>query len=142
MAIDDVTTSVQVEHQTVEAEKTSLGLDQNVTAALAYLFGVLSGIVVFLVEKEDEFVRFHAAQSIAVFGGLFVLSVGVGFLNLFLGLVIGGLLGGLLSLLFTLVWFATLFAGFVLWAYLLFKSYSGETPRIPIAAGIADSLVH
>ncbi len=39
----------------------------NVVAALAYLGGALTGIVVLLVEKKDQFVRFHAMQSTVTF---------------------------------------------------------------------------
>ena len=42
--------------------KISLGLDEN-WGALCY-FGLLIGIVFFVLEKDSEFVRFHAMQSI------------------------------------------------------------------------------
>ena len=50
--------------------KTALGVPPNVAAALAYVLGWVSGLVVLLVEKEDRSVRYHAAQSILVFGVL------------------------------------------------------------------------
>ena len=48
-------------------EKTSTGLPKNTAAALAYSIGWMTGIIFLLVEK-DKFVRFHAMQSIIVFG--------------------------------------------------------------------------
>lgn len=124
---------------------TDTGLEPNVAGALAYVLGVLTGVLFFVLERDNEFVRFHAAQSIVVFGAFFVASVG---LSLFSTLASTGLGGGggffvfgLLSLFVSLVWFAVGVAGFVLWLYLIVRAYQGETPRIPVAAGIADGLV-
>jgi len=52
------------------------GLPSNIAAALACipLFG---GIVFYILEKEDRFVRFYAMQSI-IFGGICLLIVGLG----------------------------------------------------------------
>ena len=46
---------------------TTLKLDPNVAAALAYLGGVLSGIVFLVLEKQNRYVRFHAMQSTITF---------------------------------------------------------------------------
>jgi uncharacterized membrane protein len=126
---------------------TGIGLDQNVAGALAYLFGFITGVIVYFLERDNAFVRFHAAQSIVLFGGFTLVIVAVSILSTILSvLTLGAGSGGffvfsLISLLFTLVWFAASVAGFVLWIYLLVKAYQGATPRIPIVAGIADSLV-
>ena len=48
---------------------TNSGLPQNVAALLCYLLGWISGLAFILTEKENEFVRFHALQSIFAFGG-------------------------------------------------------------------------
>ena len=50
------------------------GLPKNTAAALSYVLGWITGIVFLLLEK-DPFVRFHAMQSIIVFGGLMILSL-------------------------------------------------------------------
>src|ERR1700719_4036129 len=61
------------------------GMSENVAAALCYLVGWVTGIIFYLIDKRP-FVRFHAAQSIVVFGGLHVLNIvagiifGVGFM--------------------------------------------------------------
>ena len=106
------------------------GLEPNVAAALSYVLGFVSGIVLYLIEDDGRFVRFHAAQSIVVFGGLAVASLiastafVVGFAS------IAGLLNGLVSL-------ATL----GLWVLLIVTAYQGKTQRIPVAANVADQLV-
>ena len=56
-------------------EKTSTGLDENVAGLLCYVLGWISGIVFLLIEPENKFVRFHAIQSIIVFGILNVAGI-------------------------------------------------------------------
>src|SRR5699024_12460538 len=51
----------------------SIGLDENVAAVLAYLATFISGIIFLFVEKKSEFVRFHAIQSTVLFVGIWVL---------------------------------------------------------------------
>jgi len=100
------------------------GLAENVAGLLCYVLGWVTGLIFLLTDKRP-WVKFHAAQSIAVFGGLTVIRIGLLFMSHFLGWAIFGLVG-LLSL--------------VLWIFLMVKAYQHETVRIPIAADIADSL--
>ena len=51
-------------------EKTSLGIDQNLAGLLCYVVGWVTGIVFLILEGKNKFVRFHAVQSIVVFGAL------------------------------------------------------------------------
>lgn len=132
--------------QDLETAETGMGLDENVAAALSYLFGVITGLIVYLIEQENEYVRFHAAQSIVVFGGLFVLSVGMSVLGTVLSIAIGGSTGGfivfsLVSLFLSLLWFVMVVGAFGLWLYLMVRAYQGRTPRVPVAARFADRLV-
>ena len=46
----------------------SLGLPSRTAAALAYSGWWITGAIFWLLEREDRVVRFHAAQSIVVFG--------------------------------------------------------------------------
>jgi uncharacterized membrane protein/ribosomal protein L37E len=109
------------------------GLDANVTAALSYVLGFVSGIAVYLLE-DDRFARFHAAQSIVLSGMLVVVEFVLGvvfFVFALIGLGVGpvaALLGGLVSL-------VTL----CLWVFMILTAYQGKTHRIPIAADIADT---
>lgn len=129
----------------VAGHESSTGLDENVAGALSYLFGFLTGLVFFLVEKENQFVRFHAAQSMVLFGGIAVLAVVTGIVSSILTTVLFSgssfFLWGLISLLFGLFWLVIGVAALGLWAYLMYSAYSGKLTRIPVAAGIADSLV-
>lgn len=128
------------------ASGTSTGTDANVLGALSYVLGFVTGLVVYLVEKDNEFARFHAAQSMVVSGGLFLLSVVTSVLGtiastFFFTSSSAFLIGSLVSIVFGLVWLVVAVGSFVLWAYLIISAYQGRTVRVPIAAGIADGLV-
>jgi uncharacterized membrane protein len=105
------------------------GLQENVAGLLCYLLAWVTGIIFLLIDKRP-FVRFHAAQSIVVFGGLTILRFGLVFMHGFLGGFVGLGLFGLLSLI-----------GFILWILLMVKAYQHQMYRLPIAADIADSFV-
>ena len=113
---------------TVSAE----GLQENVAGLLCYVLGWLTGVVFLLIDKRP-WVKFQAAQSIVVFGGLTVIRIGLLFMNGFLGGMIGWTILGGLSLIIGLL-------GFVLWILLMVKAYKHETFRVPIAADIADGI--
>jgi uncharacterized membrane protein len=102
----------------------SEGLAENVAGLLCYALGWVTGLIFLLIDKRP-WVKFHAAQSIAVFGGLTIIRIGLLFMSHLLGWAIFGLIG-LVSV--------------VLWIFLMIKAYQHETVRIPIAADIADSL--
>jgi uncharacterized membrane protein len=104
------------------------GLQENVAGLLCYLLGWVTGIIFLLIDKRP-WVKFQAAQSIVVFGGLTVLRIALAFM--------GGLFGGFFG------WglFAILgLVGVILWIMLMVKAYQHETFRVPIAADIADSI--
>ena len=108
----------------VPVSPSSAGLAENVAGLLCYAVGWVTGLIFLLIDKRP-WVKFHAAQSIAVFGGLTVLRIGLLLMSHFMLWGIQGLL-----------WLV----GFVLWIFLMIKAYQHETVRIPIAADIADSL--
>lgn len=109
---------------------TTLGLETNVTAALAYVLSFVSGIVIYVLE-DDDFVRFHAAQSIVVLGGLSVATAVTTAVFTAIGV---GSVAALLSTVLSLLTVG-------LWVFLIVTAYRGETRRIPIAADVADQLV-
>ena len=47
--------------------KTSIGLNENVVAALCYVGFWFTGILFLMIERQNKFVRFHAMQSVLVF---------------------------------------------------------------------------
>ena len=111
------------------------GMAENVAGLLCYVLGWVTGIIFLLIDKRP-YVRFHAAQSIVVFGGLHVINIiigimfGAGFMMMggFGAFGMGAALYGLVSLL-----------AFILWILLMVKAYQGEKFQVPVAAGIAQS---
>jgi uncharacterized membrane protein len=108
------------------------GLQENVAGLLCYLVGWITGIIFLLIDKRP-WVRFQAAQSIVVFGGLTVIRIGLGLMHGFAGFVGWGVYG--------LLYVALGLLGFVLWIVLMIKAFQHQTWRVPVAADIADSLV-
>jgi uncharacterized membrane protein len=103
--------------------KTSIGLDENIAGALAYALGWITGGALLIVERENEFVRFHALQSAIVFGTLSAVW--------FLGVSIPPL-GWIVSFLIIPPVSAAI------WLLMLFKAYRGERFKLPIAGTIAE----
>ncbi len=101
--------------------KTSLGIDANIAGLLSYLGGFITGIIIFVLEKKNRFVRFHAMQSIMTFGAIAVFQMAAGFLP-FLSFILP-----LLNL-----------AGFILWVVLMVKAYQGEMFKLPVAGDAAE----
>ena len=67
----------------VQTNKSSTGLDENVAALLSYIFGWLSGLIFFLMEKDSRLVRFHAMQSILLNVAALILGFVLWFLWVF-----------------------------------------------------------
>lgn len=111
-----------VETQESSQEASSTGLDPNLAGLLCYLLGLITGIVFLIIEKESRLVRFHAYQSLAVFGALFVLSLIAGFIPV---------IGTLISILLAPV-------GLIVWILLMVKAYQGERYKIPLAGDWAE----
>src|SRR5579875_1877448 len=86
---------------------TSMGLSQNVAVGLCYVLGWVTGLIFFLVEKQNRTIRFHAMQSIILFGGLTILSFIVPVIPF-----IGGLLSWLVSIVTFVAWIGMMIMGF------------------------------
>jgi len=102
--------------------KTSTGLEENVAGLLSYGLGWVSGLVFILLENENRFVRFHAMQSIIVFGSLSIISIVLGAIP-FIGWGLTPIVGVL---------------GFVLWIVLMVRAYQGVMFKLPWAGDLAE----
>ena len=103
----------------------------------AYFFGVIGGVVVYLVtEKKDRFIRFHAIQSI-----LFNISAGLIWMILAALLVPWHLIGGV-------GW--PVFAGsftvfgvyglllFIVWIILIVNAWNKKKYKLPFLGDLAE----
>jgi uncharacterized membrane protein len=107
---------------------TGTGLNENIAATLCYAFlpaPWVGGIVMFLLEPDRRFVRFHAAQSILAFGLLTLVAIVLG--PFFRSIPY---LGYLITSLFGLGWF-------VLWLLLLVRSFQEIEWRLPVLGSLA-----
>jgi uncharacterized membrane protein len=123
------------EQVTRTSQSTQTGMAENVAGLLCYVLGWVTGIIFFLIDKRP-YVRFHAAQSIVVFGGLHVINIVVGIIFGAGFMMMGG--WGSFGLGFVLYSLINLVA-FILWILLMVKAYQGEKFEVPVAAGIAKS---
>jgi uncharacterized membrane protein len=106
-------------------EKTSTGLEANIEGLLCYVLGWVTGIIFLLIEKDNKFVRFHAWQSIFVFGAYTILALIFGWIP-FIGWVMTYILGVL---------------AFILWVFLMYKAYKGEQYKLPLVGDLAAKQV-
>jgi len=114
-------------------EKTSTGLDENIAGLLCYLLGFITGIIFYVIEKENKFVRFHAMQSIVVFGSILIINwmvIPIVMMVPVLGWIVGGLLG-----------LVVFIVSIVLWVLLMYKAYKGEKYKVPFAGDFAEKYV-
>lgn len=78
-----------------------------------YFFGILGGIIGYVIANDNKKMKFHAMQAIL----LWVIAIVLGFTII-------------LSLLDPFIWLYGLYIGY--------KEYTGETVRIPYLADFAD----
>lgn len=108
----------------------TMQMEPKTAAGLSYVLGWITGIIFFLMEKQNRFVRFHAMQSILFFGGLSVLSIvlqvvsgfNIPFIS-FLALCVNGLLG---------------IVGLVGWIVLLINGFQGKYFKLPVIGDYAE----
>ncbi len=103
------------------------GLEPNVAAALSYLIPPITGIIFYLIEKEDKFVRFHAFQSI-LFGIATFIATSIA--NMLFVVLIGFVLAPLVYV-----------ASIVLWFLLMWKAYNKEEYMLPYLGKMAKDQV-
>lgn len=100
-------------------ERTSMGLKARTAGVLCYLLTWVTGIIFILIERENRFVRFHAMQSILLFGGLGILQWIISHV-LFSGSVGLGIVE------------------FVCWIFLMVKAGQGKYYKLPVIGDYAE----
>ena len=109
-------------------KKSSTGIESNIAGLLSYLLGWITGLIFFLLEQKDGFVRFHAMQSIIVFGAITAVMIVLSILSLI----------PIINILFMILqWLIGLLA-LVLWIILMVRAYQGVRFKLPWAGGLAE----
>jgi uncharacterized membrane protein len=112
------------------------GLNENVASALCYLALVLTGVLFLFLEpyNRNKTIRFHAFQSIFVWIGITVVSLGI-------RIVFGTLLDGPHTYwLMDLIWTAYGLGTLALWLALMYRAYMGERWVAPVVGEMAQKL--
>ena len=101
---------------------TSTGLKENVAGVLCYVLAWVSGIVFLIIEPNNKTIKFHALQSIIVFGVLTVITMIFGWIPI-LGWIINSIVGVI---------------GFILWIVLMVMAAQDKKWKAPIAGYYAE----
>lgn len=91
------------------------GSNKKTYTILAYVLGWIGGLIFLFVGKDDPDVKWNAAQSLIIFGGLTVLIVVLGFIPV-------------VNVISTVVLWII---GFIFWVIFLIQSLQGDGQRIP-----------
>jgi uncharacterized membrane protein len=111
---------------TVTVTHSSTVINENAKAAIAYILGFVTGIIVLFIAKGNKHVRFHAWQAIigpTVIGGI----VNFMLMTVFTGALLSTLLTIWLFVLVGYVWYGA------------FLVYTRKSFRIPVIAWLVDS---
>ena len=112
-------------------------LDQNVAGLLSYLFAPISGVIFFVLEKENRFVRFHAMQSIVFGAASFAFWMGYTLLSMVFAFI--PILGWIVT---TLLGLAAGLGFFAVWVILMVKASSlASTITLLEITGIARRII-
>jgi uncharacterized membrane protein len=108
--------------------KTGTGLEPNIAGLLCYVLGWVSGLVFLLLEPKDKFVRFHAVQSIIVFGAFSVVNFVLWILTWI----------PFIWILFLIIMYLVGVFALILWIVLMVKAYRGEKYKLPVSGDLAE----
>jgi uncharacterized membrane protein len=117
------------------SESTSTGVDARLASVLCYAGWWITGLVFLFAERRDHTVRFHAAQSLIVFGSLTVVLLLCGGASA-VAFVVATNTFQLVQAFGNLLWFGAV----LLWLFLLVKTWRGEMWRVPLAGDLASRL--
>jgi len=110
-------------------------MDTNVVAALTYLAGFLTGIILLPLDpyKSNSFVRFHAFQSIFVN----VAWIAFWIIWIILSAVLTPLMAGVFGLIALPLILIFTVAGVGIWIFLMFQAYQQKLFKLPIIGNFA-----
>lgn len=106
------------------------GLQPNLAAGLAYLLGIVGGIVMLVGGGTNKFVKWSAAQSIVLWAVYFI----IWFVFTFAIAIVH-----VLALLFPIFWIIGL-VWIGLWIWTFVTGFQGKEVRVPVIAGITESV--
>lgn len=121
--------------------ETSMGLvAENTLGALSYLFGFISGVLVYFLEEKSEFARYHAAQSIVLSAAVIATWIGISLISTVGSIALDGvpMIGLLFGLGIALIGLAIWVGAIGVWLYAMISAFRGKRTRLPIVTGLAE----
>src|SRR5881394_3424971 len=116
------------------AKPTSTGLPSNVAAAIACI-PLIGGIIFYILEKQDNFVRFYAMQSIIFGCAWFLFNIVSAVVHAVFGAIPG--IGGILVFFWAVIAALVHLAFLVIWIIAIVKAFTGVRWDIPYIGPIA-----
>jgi uncharacterized membrane protein len=116
------------------AQPTTSSLSPNAAIAIAYIFSFIGAIIVLAMEKQNQFVRFHAMQAFIF--GLFNLAVRIIFGILTAILFFNYGLWNILNLIGLVIWLG--YIGITIW--LIVEGTRGNRTKLPVIGDYAERL--
>jgi uncharacterized membrane protein len=114
----------------------STGLDVRLASVLCYSVWWITGGLFLVLERQHRTIRFHAAQSLLLFGAVSVLLVTVGALSA-VALVVSSQTYQIVRVFGDLIWAGAA----VVWLVLVLRAWRGDVWRVPLVAALADQVV-
>ncbi|HEV3243091.1 MAG TPA: hypothetical protein VGZ31_01610 [Chthoniobacterales bacterium] len=116
----------------------STGLPSNIAAALACI-PLIGGIVFFILEKHDSFVRFYSMQSIILGGAWLLFSIAASIVGLIFRSI--PVIAGVLDFFWGIIVAMVNIAFVVLWIIATVKAFTGARWEIPYIGPMARKQV-
>ncbi|HMC76725.1 MAG TPA: protease complex subunit PrcB family protein [Vicinamibacterales bacterium] len=111
----------------------STGLEPRTAAALSYLAGPFSGVLILMAETTNQDVRFHAWQSIVGLGGL-GLAVLASYVLAFVALFVSATVVSVMVGVSYVIWFVLI----AVWVICLWQAWSGGRWKLPLVGDYAE----
>lgn len=125
----------------VQTAKSSTGLDENIAALLSYVFGWVSGLIFFLIEKDSRLVRFHAMQSILLNAAALVVGIVLWVAWAILAIIfsqVSDVLAGLVSFVLGLLILVFYIGLLIAVVFCLIKAYQRQYFKLPVIGSFAE----
>lgn len=113
--------------------------NDRLNAVIAYLFCWVSGLIYLVVEKKNEYVRFHAAQSVAFTGAVTVIAIALRVLRMALSWI--PIFGFIITILTIIVSIVFGLAALAFWILIMINAGQGRQTKLPFFGDFAENTI-
>jgi len=117
------------------SKKSSTGMEPKIAVLIAYLFSWLGGLIIWLMEKENKFVKWNALQALIL--GICEFIIMIIFLWILAPIFLSNFLFGVATLFSVIGWLCSV-ALFVVAIICIVMGFQGKTFRIPGVSSLTD----